>query len=233
MPIWAVQPHRLGWRPGIHPSFPSLPFPFFFFSFLFSLYYYLNPVPPRGWMATKPSSASTLQIYSYKVLTSKLGVRGFPLSNHYMGHIKKVYDINNNNRHIIRHSLFKQVQQPANFRSSYRQRYALELDASTVLSSFAMPLVPLSDPNGRKLKAGNLWNKMKDKPPILDDTLQMPEDWNILSDYLDILPSSFKRGNSPAWAELLKAMVDFLLWNSQTAVFRGSFHLETIFKQHI
>ena len=35
-------------------------------------------------------------------------------------------------------------------------------------------------------KARNPPNKMKDKPTILDDTL-MPEDWNILSEYLDIL----------------------------------------------
>ena len=35
-------------------------------------------------------------------------------------------------------------------------------------------------------KARNPSNKMKDKPTILDDTL-MSEDWNILSEYLDIL----------------------------------------------
>jgi hypothetical protein len=38
---------------------------------------------------------------------------------------------------------------------------------------------------------------MKDKPPMLDDTL-MPEDWNILSDYLDILAPLKERGNGPA-----------------------------------
>jgi len=59
-PIQAVWAHRLSRCPWIYP----LPFPFLLFSFV--IFFFLSitktPYPQRGWMAKKPSSASSLKI---------------------------------------------------------------------------------------------------------------------------------------------------------------------------